>query len=488
MTSEQDDSHAIWQGPNHAGQPDDLTSTPGAPGQQQFVASPQTPPPQGEKPSFFSKEKLGRFARQFSPVLVPLPFAALIFLFTLPAALRGQSNLPLLPMGVLLAALVVMQGTLLYYAGSNDTLWTLYVILGYVLFLLVGTLAIFGYIASFILLIILLIIGSILARRSVHPIPEGSIDIVTSYGKYARTLNPGLNFLMPWEKVDSRLSTQVTSWTCPEQVVHISRDQDVRLKATITYQLIPANAHIALLNLKNWEETLYNDFVATLQSVINEMTPADFMSWSQSKHARTSVDVSAVDVSTTRWENVNAALVRSIQAQVADWGIQVHSVHILDITLIPHLAPSASPVAGMVGRPVDAGIPRGAPAVAAQPSQAQVMARTAEKQPEPAPVPQAPTVSIAPRVMNIDMLKDAYEAVRTGRLKDPKTIRDIALRFEALANDPGVEFDAARAAQNLYQRARLYEERARSGVTSNVAPQPNTREQPQSNENLWTGG
>ncbi len=90
--------------------------------------------------------------------------------------------------------------------------------------------------------------------------------------------------------------------------------------------------------------------------------------------------------------------------------------------------------------------------------------------------------------MNIDMLKDAYEAVRTGRLKDPKTIRDIALRFEALASDPGVEFDAARAAQNLYQRAKLYEERARSSVTSNVAPQPNTREQPRDNENLWTGG
>jgi SPFH domain/Band 7 family protein len=488
MTSEQDDSHAIWQGPNHSGQPDDLTSTPGAPGQQQLVASPQAPPPQGEKPSFFSRERLGRFARQFSPVLVPLPFAALIFLFTLPVALRGQSNLPLLPMGVLLVALVVMQGTLLYYAGSNDTLWTLYVIIGYVLFLLVGTLAIFGYIASFVLLIVLLIIGSILARRSVHPVSEGYMDIVTSYGKYARTLNPGLNFVMPWEKVNARLTTQVISWTCPEQVVNISRDQDVRLKATITYQLIPANAHIAALNLNNWEETLHNSFVATLQSVINEMTPADFISWSQSKHARTSADISAVDVSTTRWENVNAALVRSIQAQVRDWGIQVHSVQILDITLIPHLAPSASPVAGMVGRPVEAGVPRGAPAVAAQPLQAQVMARTVEKQPEPASVQQAPTVNTAPRVMNVDMLKDAYEAVRTGRLRDPKTIRDIAFRFEALANDPGVEFDAARAAQNLYQRARIYEESARSSVTSNIAPQPNTREQPRGNENLWTGG
>src|SRR5258708_16480669 len=127
----------------------------------------------------------------------------------------------------------------------------------------------------------------------------------------------------------------------------------------------------------------------------------------------------------------------------------------------------------MVGRPVDAGTPRGAPAVAAQPSQAQVMARTVEKQPEPAPVQQAPTVSIAPRVMNIDMLKDAYEAVRAGRLKDPKTIREIALRFEALANDPAVEFDAARAAQNLYQPPTLYQQKPPSLLPSTAAPQPN---------------
>src|SRR5258708_12975728 len=185
MTSEKDDFHALSQSRNHSGKPDDLTSTPGSPGQQQLGASPQAPPPQGEKPSFFSRERLGRFARQFSPVLVPLPFAALIFLFTLPVALRGQSNLPLLPMGVLLVALVVMQGTLLYYAGSNDTLWTLYVIIGYVLFLLVGTLAIFGYIPSFVLLIILLIIGSIRAHPSLHPIPQGYINTLTSYRQYA---------------------------------------------------------------------------------------------------------------------------------------------------------------------------------------------------------------------------------------------------------------------------------------------------------------
>src|SRR5215469_1904917 len=351
MTPEQDDSPAIWREPINSEQQADLISTTPTPGQQEPV-TPQQLPPGGQNTNTSNRQGLGKLARRFSPVLVPLPFAVLVFLFTLPVALRGQSYLPLLPMGVLLIALVVMQGTLLYYAdsndiaGSNDMLWTLYVILGYILFLLVGTLAIFGFFATFILLLILLFAGSILARRAVRTVPAGYVDIVLSFGKYARTLKPGLNFVMPWEKVRDRLSTQVISWTCPEQTVNISRGQDVRLKATITYQLVPDYAHIAALELKNWEQTLHDSFVATLQSVISEMTPADLLSWSQSKHGRTSMDINAIDAASTRWEQVNAALARSVQAQVARWGIQVHSVHIQDVTPISLLAPSVSPTAG----------------------------------------------------------------------------------------------------------------------------------------------
>src|SRR5260370_6680450 len=167
-------------------------------------------------------------ARRFSPVVVLLAIAVLVFHFTLPVALRVQAYVPVRPMGVLLIALVVMQGTLLYYAdsndiaGPNDMLWTLYVIIGYVLFLLVGTLAIFGIFATFVLLFILLSAGSILASRAVHPVPAGYVDIVLSFGKYARTLNPALNFLMPWEKVSGRLTTQVLTRHSPAHPAHLS--------------------------------------------------------------------------------------------------------------------------------------------------------------------------------------------------------------------------------------------------------------------------
>jgi len=96
------------------------------------------------KPSLFSRDSLRQLARQLSPVLVPLPFALLVFLFSLPADLRSQPHIPVVLLAIVLLALVVIQGTALYYAGSNDSLWTLFTVLGYAVFLLVGAFALFG--------------------------------------------------------------------------------------------------------------------------------------------------------------------------------------------------------------------------------------------------------------------------------------------------------------------------------------------------------
>jgi CHAT domain/WD domain, G-beta repeat len=70
---------------------------------------------------------------------------------------------------------------------------------------------------------------------------------------------------------------------------------------------------------------------------------------------------------------------------------------------------------------------------------------------------QPPLASAAPGTINIEMLINAYDAVRAGLVKDPEMIRDYARRFEAIAGDPSIDFDAMRAAQNLYRRAMLYE-------------------------------
>jgi regulator of protease activity HflC (stomatin/prohibitin superfamily) len=397
-----------------------------------------------------------------------------------------------LPLAVLLIALVIMQGTLLYYAGSNDTYWTLFVIFGYALFLVVGTLAIFGFGASLILLVIFLLIGTLLARRSILQVPEGYVDIVMMYGRYARTLYPGPNLKMPLEKVGNRLNTKETTWTCPEQVVKISRDEDVKLIATISYKLLPEDAHLAALQVDNWEVSLQKLFVSIMQSVINELTPSDFINLTQGTHPRTLVDINSIDNATiTRWDRVNVILAKRVQDQVEKWGVQVNYVHIQDVTLIPHLTSSVNP--SWRQAPVDVSMTRGGYPTVAQPQQAQIIAKPVENQPTPMVIQTTPAYAPVPvSAASIEVLKESYEAVRVGRLSDPQTIRGIAARFEALANDPNIDVDARRAALILYQRASFYEQKAteksRVAVPADTAVQSDINEHGQANDDIYRGG
>ena len=498
MTSEHGDSNAIWGEDPHESEKDqqpESSSTTVAPDNQGLVIPPPehdvVEPPQDANVS----NKGGRFShivRKYSPVLVPLPFAILIFLFTLPFALRGVSFLQPLPLAVLLIAIVIMQGTMLYYAGSNDTYWTLFVIIGYAIFLVVGTLAIFGFVASLFLLIVLLIIGALVARRSLVQVPEGSVDIVMMSGKYARTFHPGANLKMPLEKIGNRLNIKEITWTCPEQVVKISRDEDVKLIASISYKLLPEDAHLAALQVDNWESSLQKLFVSTLQSVINELTPADFIYTQQMTHPRTLVDINTIDPATiTRWDNVNTILAKRVQDQVEKWGVLINYVRIQDVTLIPHLTPSVIPPWRQA--PVDVGMTRGGYPTVAQPQQAQIIAKPVENVPGPMVIQSTPAYPPVPvSAASIQMLKDSYELVRSGVVRDPQTIRDFADRFKALANDPNIDFDAMKAAQILYHRALVYEQKpndkSRVAVPAETAVQPHIDQQGQANDNIYTGG
>lgn len=59
------------------------------------------------------------------------------------------------------------------------------------------------------------------------------------------------------------------------------------------------------------------------------------------------------------------------------------------------------------------------------------------------------------KTTEVEQLIEAYEAVRVGNTTDPKIIRDLADHFDALSNDPGVHFDANRAANVLRQLVSL---------------------------------
>lgn len=423
-----------------------------------------------------SKETLRTVARQLSPVLVPLPFALLVFLFTLPATLQGPPAHPSVPvMGMLLLALTILQGTLLYFAGSNDTLWLLYIACGYALFIVAGAFAVFGPGAALIALGVLVLLGLLLAQRGIRPTREGHVDLVEAFGRYTHTLYPGLNLLMPWEKISLRLNTQETTWTCPLQRVPTSREQNVQLTATISYQLLPEDAHLAALTVKNWETSLQTLFTGTVQSVVNELTPGDFVAWTQSAYARIGHDTGSFNpAAATRWDRINTTLSRRMQDRVATWGVQVNWVRIQDITLLP----SASLAPGKRGGSDTGGttemIRPEAARSSSQPAVRLERVETQQKPPQTTPPTASNPAQPGGRLPDVETIKEMYNAVRQNRITDPAVILDVARQFERLASDPvaskTIDFDAMRAANTLRQRAQRMQEMAQTRTAQVVKP------------------
>ncbi len=518
MSRESKEPNATWQNPNDPSW-DDLpeedippfsyeqdeevapTSNPPATPPEDFIIDESLEPK--PEPLLTRTEALRNFGQQISPILVPLLFAGLTFLFIVPLARSGHFYLHadrLWPAALVLIALAVLQGMLLYYAGSNNIYWSLGIVGGFLLFLLVGCFAVFGPIPTAVLFVVLLIASALVIRFYMHPVPEGSVDIVYSFGKYSRTLFPGLNFLLPWEWVDSHLHTRERQWTCPEQTVQVSRDEDVHIKATISYQLMPEDAYLAVTQVENWEESLQDMFKACLQNVCNELTPDDFIVWPQQPPLGQNPHIllsNPVAEEGAHWERINTILFQRMRDRVALWGVAINWVSIRDITLTPRppmsydtdptLKPGARPVAAeteMANAPTSPLPP--------QPSAQRMGAGTAGRLETPPPVqstpPSAPVILKPPdgatappaappptaplKSAKEEALKNAYEQVRTGKITSPETIRKIAERFQAIANDPeankNASFDAAAAAEVLYKRAQLYEQAA--GYGENDSP------------------
>src|SRR5947209_18366744 len=196
MSRESKEPNATWQSPNDPSwddlpeedippfsyeQDEEVTPTtnpPATPPEEFTIDESLEPVPE---PLLTRTEALRNFGQQISPILVPLLFAGLTFLFIVPLARSGHFYLHadrLWPTALVLIALAVLQGMLLYYAGSNNIYWSLGIVGGFLLFLLVGCFAVFGPIPTAILFVVLLIAGSLVFRFFMHLFAESYLCIM----------------------------------------------------------------------------------------------------------------------------------------------------------------------------------------------------------------------------------------------------------------------------------------------------------------------
>ncbi len=441
---------------------------------------------------------MSQIGRYSSFILAPLLFAGLTSLIVLPTVAIGRANLPpstLFPLAIIILAIALAQGVATYYTDTTSGLWAIYTVAGFFLFMLVGCFALFGAVPGIILLLILVVLSIFLARRYIHPVAEEYVDIVRSFGKYKRTLYPGFNILLPWEQISHHLSTAETIWKTPIQRVQMTRDEDVVLRGSMSYQLLPEDAYL-VTGVKNWEESLQDIFVASLQLVAKTFTPEDFIAWPQGMYTRpTHGSAMPLSEGETRWEQVNGQVLQRVRDRAALWGVQINEVRLYDIALAPHghglqdeITEPIAPKKGGAAIPQQAApafqpVPHPQP-VAVQPPQ--------PKQPTP---PQQAVANVqVPKGLKEETLRKAYTEVKNGNIKEPETIRNLAAQFEAVANNPELNnaftFDARRAAINLYAEAdrRQEEEEANAGTLFTDETKVDWPRRRATDENIMSGG
>ncbi|GLV57725.1 hypothetical protein KDH_45610 [Dictyobacter sp. S3.2.2.5] len=442
--------------------------------------------------SFFDSFK---HANQYiTLILFPLLFCGLACLLVLPPVASGHAVLNPIgfwPMLIILLVIAVAQAGMVYYTGSENGMWTLGTVGGLCLFVLAVCFALYGFLPGLLVLVAIIALGVVMARRCVRPVPEGFVDIVYSFKKYARTLHPGFNILLPWEEVATQLNVEEIQWMCPAQIIQISHDEDIMLRGVISYQLLPEDASLAITQVRDWENNLRTRFQTLLQHITTVFHPDDLLAWPDGRNTQMDGDDDFVG-GFERREQINDFLLQQMREKVALWGVQVNWVSIRDIEIAPHGAIKIEPVQ---------------PAYTSRPAPVSATERTTPEMPVPPrpsgqhgqPVeeavarphhleertPAAPAYNLTEEV-----LVHAYQNVQDGRITDPETIRSIAARFYEVAQDPelsqNVNFDAAQAARNLYEEAKRHEPRY-PGETHREETQPNWVMQPPNDKNITAG-
>ena len=178
---------------------------------------------------------------------------------------------------------------------------------------------------------------SMAIRASLHRVPEGYVDVAYTFSRYRRTLYAGTRIRFPWEKMAARLRVDESFWVCPPQLVPLSYDHSVVLSCAVSYRLAPEKAHLAVRTPQDWEETLRELLVISLQGMGTTLSPQDLLAWSSrapSPSAATSGDMRA-----SPWERVNLNLLRRVRARATPLGVQVNWVAIRDVSLVQQAFP-----------------------------------------------------------------------------------------------------------------------------------------------------